>query len=211
MTYRQFLTQVERGQISPFYLFEGEEEYFKKEALENLKSKLISNNKDFDYQRMNAAFHSGREILELACQLPFDNKWQIVVVEDAEKLDSKDEEIIRDYFKKPVDSTCMVLMGKKFNFQSKLYKFFKKEDKLVLFYPLRERQAVNWIKEKVKKEEKSITDEAAIELSWYLFLIPRTLLRNHTLPSLSESMSKKTFLIFFRLLNKRIHLLPCTC
>ena len=164
MTYRQFLTQVERGQISPFYLFEGEEEYFKKEALENLKSKLISNNKDFDYQRMNAAFHSGREILELACQLPFDNKWQIVVVEDAEKLDSKDEEIIRDYFKKPVDSTCMVLMGKKFNFQSKLYKFFKKEDKLVLFYPLREQQAINWIKDKVKKEKKSITDEAAIEL-----------------------------------------------
>ena len=164
MTYRQFLIQIERGQISPFYLFEGEEDYLKKEALENLKLKLISNNKDFDFQRINAAFYSGREILELACQLPFDNKWQIVVVEDAEKLDSKDEEIIRDYLKKPVNSTCMVLMGKKFNPQSRFYKFFKKEDKLVLFYSLREREALNWIKDKAKKEGKSITDEAAIEL-----------------------------------------------
>ncbi|RLE14658.1 DNA polymerase III subunit delta, partial [Candidatus Aerophobetes bacterium] len=40
MTYKKFLTQIKRKNISPFYLFEGEERYLKREALQKLKAEL---------------------------------------------------------------------------------------------------------------------------------------------------------------------------
>ena len=164
MTYKKFLTQIKRKNISPFYLFEGEEKYLKREALQKLKAELISGNEDFNYQLLTPTSYTGREILELACQLPFNNRWQLLVVEEADRLTLKDEKIIMDYLKNPVNSTCLVLVGERFNPQSRLYKFFKEKDKLVIFYPLREMEAIEWIKNEVKEKGKTITDEAALEL-----------------------------------------------
>ncbi|RLE10916.1 hypothetical protein DRJ04_08955, partial [Candidatus Aerophobetes bacterium] len=118
--------------------FEGEEKYLKREALQKLKAELISGNEDFNYQLLTPTSYTGREILELACQLPFNNRWQLLVVEEADRLTLKDEKIIMDYLKNPVNSTCLVLVGERFNPQSRLYKFFKEKDKLVIFYLLRE-------------------------------------------------------------------------
>jgi len=164
MTYKSFLSRIRRENISSFYLFEGEEEYLKKEVLCKLKKKLISGNEDFNYRVLNASYHKGREILESAYQLPFNSKWQLLVVEEAEKLTGNDEREVMNYLKKPVDSTCMVLVGNNFNKQSNLYNFFKKNDRIVSFYPLSEVQIVEWIKEKVREGGKDIGDEAAFEL-----------------------------------------------
>lgn len=164
MRYKDFLARIEKGNISPFYLFEGEEDYLKKEALQKLKKKLIPCNEDFNFQVLNATSHKGRDILEAASQLPFNSKWYLLVVEEAEKLSSRDERMITNYLKKSVDSTCLVLMGKKFNPRSEVYNFFKKKGGLVLFYPLKQTEALDWIKDRVKEGGKAINDEAAFEL-----------------------------------------------
>ena len=164
MTYRQLVAEIKKGHISPFYLFEGKEDYLKNQALLTLKEQLVAGNEDFNFQRVNATRYTAREVLELACQLPFNSTWQVLVVDEVERLTTKDEKVIKDYLKKPVPSTCMVLMGGKLDSRSALYKFCKEEGKLVHFYPLDERRAVQWLKDKAKGQGKSITDEAAFEL-----------------------------------------------
>lgn len=164
MRYQEFPARIKKGKISPCYLFEGEEDYLKKEAVQKLKTELTPRNQDFNFQRLNATSHTGRDILEAASQLPFNNKWYLLVVEEAQKLSSKDKKMIADYLEKPVGSTCLVLIGEKFNHQSKLYNFFKKKDSIVLFYPLTEKKALSWIEDRVKKGGKTITGEAMVEL-----------------------------------------------
>ena len=41
MKYREFIAELERGNVALAYLFEGEEDYLKKEALRRLKKKII--------------------------------------------------------------------------------------------------------------------------------------------------------------------------
>ena len=166
MNYAVFLQQIER-EISPFYIFEGKEEYLKKEALKKLNKKLITSpgTESFNFILLDALQNTSREIMEAAYQLPFNNKWMLVVVERADRLRSRDEEILLDYLKDPVSSTCIVFIGQKFNSQSKFYHFFRERRKIVSFNPLREKEAIRWILEKVKEQGKSISYEAAFLLA----------------------------------------------
>ena len=54
MKYREFITELERGNVALAYLFEGEEDYLKKEALKRLKKKIIlPDYEDFNYERFS--------------------------------------------------------------------------------------------------------------------------------------------------------------
>jgi len=87
------------------------------------------------------------------------------VVKEVEKLSPKDEERIIDYLKKPVDSTCIVFVGEGSDPRSRFYHFFKEKGKLVIFSPLREKETIAWIREKVAQEGKTISFEAALRLA----------------------------------------------
>ncbi len=165
MTYKQFLLQIKKGKIHPFYLFEGEENYLKKRALHKLRKKILpSQNQNFNFQPLNATQHTGQQILEAAYQLPFNSRWQLVIVEEAENLSLKDKEKILDYLKNPLDTTCIVFVGEKFDTGEKFYRFFKQKNKVVSFNPLSEKEAAVWIRRKIEKEGKTITDEAIFQL-----------------------------------------------
>lgn len=165
MTYRQFMREVKRGQISPVYLFEGEEAYLKRTALQALKKRIISpENEDFNYRHINATQCTGQQILESAYQIPFNSGWQLLVVSEAENLASKDKKQIINYVENPVDTTCMVFVGEKFDGRKKFYRAFKRKGKVVTFRPLREKEATSWIREKVEREGKSISGEAIFQL-----------------------------------------------
>lgn len=165
MTYRQFLKELERGNISPFYLFEGEENYLKREALGKLKDKIIADQyKDFNFHLINITQSTGREIVESAHQLPFNNKWQLIVVQEVENLKLDDEKIILRYLKNPLNLTCMVFVAEKIDARRRFYQFFKEKDKLVSFNPLKEKEALIWIKKRIKEEGKTISPEAALQL-----------------------------------------------
>lgn len=166
MNYTVFLQQIER-EISPFYIFEGKEEYLKREALKKLKKKLITSPEaePFNFILLDSLQNTSQEILEAAHQLPFNNKWILVVVERADKLRSRDEEKLIDYLKDPINSTCIVFIGQEFEKQRELYRFFRERRKVVSFNPLREKEAIAWIIEKVKEQGKTISYEAAFLLA----------------------------------------------
>ena len=71
MKYREFVTALERGNVALAYLFEGEEDYLKKEALERIKKKIISPDyEDFNYERFFGADSSAGQIIESLSTLP---------------------------------------------------------------------------------------------------------------------------------------------
>ena len=161
MKYREFITELERGNVAPVYLFEGEEGYLKKEALQKIKKKIISHDyEDFNYERFFGADSSAGQIIESLSTLPLKGKWRMVVVEEVDKLSEKNQKIIAEYLANPVKTSCLVTIGGKIDKRKKLYKDFLKKGKIVSFYSLYEGEVVDWVKRRVEGENKRISPSA---------------------------------------------------
>jgi len=161
MKYREFIAELERGNVALAYLFEGEEDYLKKEALERLKKKIISPDyEDFNYERFSAESSSVSQIIESVSTLPLKGKWRMVVVEEVDKLSEKNQKIIAEYLANPVKTTCFVAIGGKIDKRKKLYKDFLKKGTIVSFYSLYDGEVVDWVKKRVEGENKRISPPA---------------------------------------------------
>ncbi len=166
MRQETFLKEIQQGKISSSYLFEGTENYLKGKALKKLKDKLISPQYiDFNYEAFSGTGISGGRIVESAHLLPFKNKWRMVVVTELHKLKSAEQKIVIHYLNNPVDSTCLVGIGEKFDKRTNLYKSFSRKGEIVSFYPLKGWNLTQWINHQVEQEGIKITSEAAVQLS----------------------------------------------
>lgn len=161
MKYREFIAEIERGNVALAYLLEGEEGYLKKEALERLKKKIISPDyEDFNYERFFGENSAVGQIIESLSTLPLKGKWRMVVVEEVDKLSEKNQKIMAEYLDNPVKTTCLVCIGGKIDKRKKLYKDFLKKGKIVSFYSLYDGEIVDWVKKRVEGENKRISPPA---------------------------------------------------
>ncbi len=161
MKYREFMAELERGNVALAYLFEGEEDYLKKEALIRLKKKIIlPDYEDFNYERFSSENSAVGQIMESLSTLPLKGKWRMVVVEEVDKLSERNQKIIAEYLANPVKTTCFVGIGGKVDKRKKLYKDFLKKGEIVSFYSLYDGEVVDWVKKKVEEEKKRISPPA---------------------------------------------------
>jgi len=165
MKYQQFLRELEAGRIAPAYLFEGEEDYLKQEALKKLKERIIlPDYEDFNHEKISALNVDAVQIIESVSTLPFKGKYRLVVVDAVDKWSEKDQRTLANYLKNPVKSSCLVCLTGKFDRRRKLYQEFQKNGKVVSFYPLWDEEIIDWIQERIEKEGKEIDPEALIYL-----------------------------------------------
>lgn len=165
MKYREFITALEGGRTASAYLFEGEDDYLKKEALKRLKKKIIlPGYEDFNYEKFSGTKSSAGQIIESLSTLPLNGKWRMVVVEELDKLSEKNQKLIAEYLDNPVKTTCLVGVGGKIDKRKKLYKEFLKKGKIVSFYSLYEGEVVDWVKRRVEGENKRIGPPALFYL-----------------------------------------------
>lgn len=165
MKYSNFITALERDRIVSAYLFEGEEDYLKKEALKRLKKKIISPEyEDFNYERFSGADSSVSQIIESLSTLPLKGKWRLVVVEEVDKLSEKNQKMMAEYLANPVKTTCFVAIGGKIDKRKRLYKSFSTKGEIVSFYSLYDGEIVDWVKKRVEEENKRISPLALFYL-----------------------------------------------
>ncbi len=163
MKYKQFIAKLERGEVASAYLFEGEEDYLKEEALKKLKKSVISPEcEDFNYERFSGANISAGRIIESANTFPLQAKRRLVVVEEIDKLSDEDQRALSRYLDSPAGTTCLVCTAEKLDKRKRLYKTFLEKGKVVSFYPLWEGEVIAWIKGKIEKERKRISPPALL-------------------------------------------------
>jgi DNA polymerase-3 subunit delta len=165
MKYRDLIKEIEGGRVIAAYLFEGEEDYLKEEALKKLREILIfPGYEDFDYEDFSCRDTSISHLLESVNTFPFRGKRRLVIVRDMDECLPDYTRALVGYLDHPVPSTCLVSMGRKFNRKTKFYRSFGERGKIVSFYPLRDEEVVDWIKERVRNEGKKISPQAGIYL-----------------------------------------------
>jgi DNA polymerase-3 subunit delta len=168
--YQELIAELNREKISSCYFFCGEEDYLKQEAILMLKGRLIEPGaEEFDFGLLYAEDTSARETISLAETFPFMSKKRLIVVKDIDKFAESQLKEIIEYLKKPPSFTCLVLGTEKVKREALdrgVYKTISSLCETVLFWRLFDWEILGWIEDKISREGKIMSREAA----HYLFV-----------------------------------------
>lgn len=119
ISYKNFYKNIQNKQIKPVCIFNGDQTLLIDKTLSELKRVLITGSEDFNYTQYYADSCTIAEIIDTAKTLPMFSDKRIVVVKNAEILNSSDFKTLNIYIQSPSPYTCLVLIitnKKKINF-----------------------------------------------------------------------------------------------
>ncbi|HEA47411.1 MAG TPA: DNA polymerase III subunit delta [bacterium] len=161
MRYQDFIREINAGRIGPVYLFSGEEEYLKEDALRRIKEALIKSAfLQFNYDLLSGKEISGTELLNKLLTLPVGEGKRLIVIRDAQKLNPFAKERIIEYLESPSRTSCLILWAPKVDLRKKFYATIEKQGESVTFYPLRNRELSLWVRDHLFRGKKRISVNA---------------------------------------------------
>jgi len=141
--------------LNPIYILAGEEELLKREKLDDLKKKCFPSALEasltFNYILLNGASSvnisseesvTSARVVNESQQLPFMAQRRMVVVKNAEYII---DEILLEYVKNPLNSTCLVLLVRNLDKKLHSYKILKQNTVIVEFGHLNSKKLTEWI------------------------------------------------------------------
>ena len=164
MKYSDFFKKLKSGEISPVYLFTGEETFVMNSAL----NKLIAAVVDEDLKAVNLVRlpenASGEEIASAAETVPFMAQKRMVIVENSaflQKGSPEGEERLEEYLSKPEPNTVLVFLSPLADKRKRIYKALSKHA-VVEFDTLSDAELSAWCVKEIKARglEISVSDAA---------------------------------------------------
>ena len=158
------LGQLEKGQLSPFYLFYGESGFRLEKVLNRVRETLIPEpSRDFNLQIFygdKADQVKSSDIIDAARTLPFLSQSRLIIVRRAESFPPAALENFIPYLEKPVESTCLIFVSSKPDFRKKFYNKIRQLGRAVNFKELYSNQIVPWIKKTAKEMGFNLDEDA---------------------------------------------------
>lgn len=186
MKHTELFSAVKAGKISPCYLFEGEEEFIKRAALDAVTKAVVAR----DFHEMNDARLTdpdADELIAAAETLPFMADRRLIVVREcamllpgrAKKYDEeKSVKRLTEYLDRLPDTTVIIFYVRgKADGRKKLYAALKKKATLVSFEAPDDRELTQWITQRFARSGKRI-DPASCQALWFSAGRDLTLLSN---------------------------------
>ena len=175
MNHSELFAALKKGEIGRCYLFEGEEEFTKKSALNLLRSQIAAG--DFAMMNDTRLIDPAPDALIAAAETqPFMSDRRFLEVRDSAMLrpgkakDYDEDAAVKRldaYFDHLPDTACIVFyVSGKADGRKKLYQSLKKKAVLVSFDPLDDRELTQWIAATLGKEKKRIS-AAACQRLWF--------------------------------------------
>ena len=168
-TYEEITRKLQQGNFAPVYFLMGEEPYYIDQIVEYIQQNAIDTlAQTFDQTIIYGKDTTMRAVIELARRFPMMGEKQVVIVKEAQQLDSFN--LLSAYINQPQPSTILVFCHKygKLDKRNKLTK--ELEAKAVLFESnkIREYQTAGWITNYVKQNNLNIEQPAVLLLAEYL-------------------------------------------
>jgi len=167
MDYRKLFKEIDQGNWQGVYLFFGEEQYIKQQALNKTIEAMVDPSlKDLNYAQIDGTDVDLDTIINACETLPFMADKRLVVVKDLSILngrsdDNIDEDRFLEYIKKMSETTCLILYCRNgLDKRKKIYKYINKTGKAFEFNHLMGRDLYTWINQTVEHQGKKISYNA---------------------------------------------------
>ena len=160
------LSKIEKNQFSPLYLLSGTEPFYIDTILKALTNKLVhEESKAFDFSQFYGKDTNVNEILESVKRYPMISKFNVVVVKEAQLLNSIEFDLLASYAQNPLPQSILIICyrNKIFDKRKKLYKAIEKNGDLLIVKPIYESNLNPWIESQAKNLKMNISP-VAIEL-----------------------------------------------
>lgn len=165
-TFFSLLSKIEKNQFSPLYLLSGTEPFYIDTILKALTNKLVhEESKAFDFSQFYGKDTKVNGILESVKRYPMISKFNVVVVKEAQLLNSIEFDLLASYAQNPLPQSILIICYKNkiFDKRKKLYKAIDKNGDLLTVKPIYENQLNPWIENQAKNLKINISP-LAIEL-----------------------------------------------
>src|SRR5581483_4743175 len=155
-----------RPALLSVYLFFGEEDRLKEEAVEALIKRVVGPDfQDFDLERLDAETTSATAIMAAAGQAPFGSERRLVIVKGMEQWRDRNKqseaERLAEGMGRLPETTCLALIAGAREEESKLETAVKKAGAVVACRALKGEGLLDWIAERARREGKVIETTAA--------------------------------------------------
>lgn len=159
------LKALEKGKLSPYYLFYGPGEYRLEMVLERIRKDYIpESSRDLNLEILYGDEISPAEVVNHARSIPFLAPNRLIILRRTERMNAASLEHFLPYMEQPVETTCMIFISSKTNFSTKFYKKFRASGRAVQFMDLKENQVVPWIKRLAKDMDLQIDSQGCSAL-----------------------------------------------
>lgn len=160
-TYQKLMADIDRGDLVPVYFFYGREELLKEEAIQSIIQKAVPPDlRDFNLDILYGDEIDWVQIIDRISALPMMAERRVVVVRDANKLESTDKKKLLQHLGTPFDHTCLILTAPEVDASRGFYKNLASLACHVNFYPLNDKVLFEWVRGRTHRYGKSIAPEA---------------------------------------------------
>lgn len=137
-SFREILSDINKGKIAPVYILMGEEPYFLDKLAEALENKVVlPEDRDFDQTVMYGADSNAGMIVEAANRYPLMSEKQLVIVKEAQAMLRAKIELdkLKNYIEHPLPTTVLVIVFKRdrLGATSEIIKAAKKNKEVEIF------------------------------------------------------------------------------
>jgi len=161
MTADSLKQAIKSGHLPPVLFLYGGEPFLRQQALKQIEAAILTPGcEDFNRHQFHAKGMIVEELLEAALTFPAFAPRRLVLVKEAEALSSSDLDALLSYVEKPAAETCLVFSADKIDSRRKFFQLLRKQDVLVEFKPLTERQLPAFVKNHLEEHGFSITGDA---------------------------------------------------
>lgn len=148
--------------IFPIYLFTGDDDYLKREAVRKLKKALLQEGSEaFNFNVYDVEKCDIREIIDMLRSTPFLSEKRLVLLKTIDAATKDVQEAILEYAKNPSKKACLVLESAKREFSGGFHKEIKMYAREVSFTAPKGNRITDWILKEVKARGKAIRYNAA--------------------------------------------------
>ena len=159
------LKALEKGKLAPYYLFYGPGEYRLEMVLERIRNDYVPESAiDLNLEILYGDEISPAEVINHARSIPFLAPNRLIILRRVEKINAASLEIFLPYLEQPAETTCLIFISSKTNFNTKFYKKFRAAGRAVQFMALKENQVVPWVKRLAKDMDLNIDGQACTAL-----------------------------------------------
>lgn len=162
MTIDELLEEFKKGKFAPLYLFRGTEKYLHQEAISTLKKNALDESGwMFNWGEFSVASQGLATVIASAESYPMFGDRKIVIARDFEKASEDELNLLKNYLKNPQPTTTLVFQAEELDKRRSIATILQKGCVVVDFNPLKDRDAVDWVNNYLRRHKYQIAGATA--------------------------------------------------